>query len=350
MAASFGDIKNRISTGIEKLNLHSPLPESLGDECLKCADILKRFIKRKNEVDNTFIPPSIMQNAKGIAILTILKAGFVWSGRAGTGVVVARLPDGSWSAPSAIGVGGAGFGAQIGAQLTDCVFILNSLEAVEAFAKKGNVTLGANISIAAGPTGRAAEGSATMGKQVAIAPIYSYSKTKGLFAGISFEGSIIGTRSEANDKFYGFKVNANDLLSGAIPPPTIAEPLYRELNNQLNATSNIPSLKRSSLPQPTTNQNQYPSIRANSDTCLKYTPTSSGSDLPKYEAVPPMLPQKKMRVRALYDFKAEQTTDLSFNQDDIITVLESSDDINEWWKGNLNGKTGLFPGNYVEKI
>ena len=60
------------------------------------------------------IPKKILDNAKGIAIITILKAGFVWTGRAGSGLVVARLPDGRWSAPCAIAAAGAGFGAQIG--------------------------------------------------------------------------------------------------------------------------------------------------------------------------------------------------------------------------------------------
>lgn len=92
-----------------------------------------------------------------IAIITILKAGFLWSGRAGAGLVVARLPDGTWSAPSAIATAGAGFGAQIGAQLTDCVFILNNEAAVKAFSHGGNVTLGGNLSVCAGPKGRSAE-------------------------------------------------------------------------------------------------------------------------------------------------------------------------------------------------
>jgi lipid-binding SYLF domain-containing protein len=82
-----------------------------------------------------------------------LKAGFVFSGKAGSGLVIARLPDGSWSAPSCIATGGLGWGLQIGADITDFVVVLNTEDAVRAFSMGGNVTIGGNISAAAGPIG-----------------------------------------------------------------------------------------------------------------------------------------------------------------------------------------------------
>jgi lipid-binding SYLF domain-containing protein len=88
----------------------------------------------------------------------MVKAGFFWSGRGGTGLVVSRLDDGSWSAPSAICAAGIGIGAQIGCQITDVVFVLNTKQAVKAFTKP-NITLGGNISVATGPTGRSSEAS-----------------------------------------------------------------------------------------------------------------------------------------------------------------------------------------------
>jgi len=96
-------------------------------------------------LDN-IIPSNILSKAKGLAIFTVIKAGFMFSGRAGSGVVVARLEDGSWSAPSAIGTGGMGFGGQIGAEITDFVMVLNSREAVKSFTTGGNITLGGNLS------------------------------------------------------------------------------------------------------------------------------------------------------------------------------------------------------------
>ena len=85
-------------------------------------------------------------------------------------MIVARLPDGSWSAPSAIVTAGAGVGGQIGAELTDFVFVLNTKAAVDTFAQMGSVTLGTNVSIAAGPLGRSAEaaGTATVGSVSAV--------------------------------------------------------------------------------------------------------------------------------------------------------------------------------------
>lgn len=145
--------------------------------------------------------------------MTVIKAGFIWSGRTGTGLVVAKLPDGSWSAPSAIGTVGAGVGGQIGAELTDFVIILNTQAAVDAFSMGGNVTLGGNLSVAAGPFGRSAEAAGTVGK---MAPIFSYSKTKGFFAGISLEGSVIVERKDANARFYGQKYTPKEILSGSM--------------------------------------------------------------------------------------------------------------------------------------
>lgn len=106
----------------------------------------------------------------------VLKAGFVFSGKAGSGLVIARLPDGSWSAPSCIGTAGVGWGLQIGADVTDFVVVLNSEDAVKAFSMGGNVTIGGNISASAGPIGT---GGAVQASLASPAPMFSYSKSKG---------------------------------------------------------------------------------------------------------------------------------------------------------------------------
>lgn len=178
------------------------------------------------------IPPHILRNAKGLAVITVLKAGFLFSGRAGSGVIVARLPDGSWSPPSAIVTAGAGVGGQIGAELTDFVFILNSKSAVESFAQLGSVTLGTNVSIAAGPLGRNAEAAGTASLK-SVSAVFSYSKTKGLFAGVSLEGSAILERREANRKFYGNNCKARNILAGQVEPPPACEPLMRVLESRV---------------------------------------------------------------------------------------------------------------------
>lgn len=178
------------------------------------------------------IPPSILSNAKGLAIITVLKAGFLGSGRFGSGLVVARLPDGSWSAPSAIGTVGAGFGGQIGFELTDFIFILNDAAAVRSFAQAGSLTLGGNVSLAAGPVGRNAEAAGAASLK-GVAGIFSYSKTKGLFAGVSLEGSGIIERRDANEKLYGTRYTAQQLLTGSVAPPPQAAPLMTILNSRV---------------------------------------------------------------------------------------------------------------------
>lgn len=102
------------------------------------------------------IPPRVLRDARGLAIIRVVKVGFGISGKGGQGVVVARTGRG-WSGRSFVGTGGAGWGAQIGAEVTDFVFVLNTRAAVRAFSRDGNVTLGADASAAAGPVGRDAQ-------------------------------------------------------------------------------------------------------------------------------------------------------------------------------------------------
>jgi len=169
------------------------------------------------------IPKAVLQRARGLAIFQVIKAGFVFSGKAGSGLVLARLPDGSWSAPSCIGTAGVGWGLQIGADITDFVIVLNSEEAVRAFSMGGNVTIGGNVSASAGPIGT---GGAVQASLASPAPMFSYSKSKGLFAGLSLEGTVLIERKDANRDFYGSTVPARDILGGRVPPPEVAGKMY----------------------------------------------------------------------------------------------------------------------------
>jgi lipid-binding SYLF domain-containing protein len=183
-------------------------------------DTLRAF----REMPERQIPHRILSNARGLAIVRVLKAGFVFSGKGGQGVVVARTGHG-WSGPSFIGLGGAGWGLQIGAELTDFIFVLNNDAAVRAFSRDGNVKLGADVSAAAGPVGRDLQGDVTP-----TAAVYTYSRSKGLFAGVSLEGAIIGTQKTANDRYYGRSVGARSILAGRVPPPAGAGRLLDILN------------------------------------------------------------------------------------------------------------------------
>jgi SH3 domain-containing YSC84-like protein 1 len=159
------------------------------------------------------VPETVLSEARGLAIIRVLKVGFGISGKGGQGVVVSRT-GGGWAGPSFIGTGGAGFGFQIGAQVTDFVLVLNTRDAVRAFSRDGNVTIGADASAAAGPVGRDAHAGVT-----ATAAIYSYSRSKGLFAGVSLEGAVIATQKDANRHYYGRNVSARSILSGRVQPP-----------------------------------------------------------------------------------------------------------------------------------
>jgi len=190
------------------------------DDVDQAVSIVERF----QEIPEQAIPSSVLREARGVAILTITKAGFILSGRGGTGVVVARTQSG-WSGPSAVGTGGLGFGFQAGIMVSEYVMILNTQEAVNAFSKDGNVILGGNLSAALGPIGRSAE--AGVGVQAAV---YTYSRSQGIFAGVSLEGTVIGTRNEANAEYYGRPVEASEILEGKVTPPPGAQKLLDALS------------------------------------------------------------------------------------------------------------------------
>jgi SH3 domain-containing YSC84-like protein 1 len=190
------------------------------DDVNQALSILERF----QEIPESAIPDVIMRDAKGLAILTLTKGGFVFSGRGGTGVVLARTDKG-WSGPSAIGAGGMGFGFQVGGQVSELVIVLNTPDAVAAFAKGGNFTFGGALSLATGPVGRDLEGSMAVG-----AVMYTYSRSQGLFAGVSMEGTVVYTRDEANAEFYGKPVQAREILSGSVAPPAGAQKLLKFLS------------------------------------------------------------------------------------------------------------------------
>ncbi|CAG8453842.1 4103_t:CDS:10 [Ambispora gerdemannii] len=350
-------------------------------ECRKAAKILNSFIDPiAAKGPDKVIPANILQNAKGFAIFTVIKAGFLFSGRAGSGLVVARLDDGSWSAPSAIGTGGMGFGGQIGAEVTDFVIVLNSRDAVKSFMTGGNVTLGGNLSVAAGPIGRTAEGAGSVSRGH-VAAIFSYSKTKGLFAGVSIEGSVVIERKDANAKFYHRKVSAKELLSGSVAPPAQADTLYRALNAKASRTSqdstatvtrgatsrsggssNNNNRNRLALSTSETNRfSQPPPYNSivndnksdeNGSSVQRSRSLSHNNDNLSYKPPVALKPRprvpKQLTAIALFDFAGEQPGDLAFNKGDVVTIIQKSDSVNDWWTGTCNDVEGIFPANYVE--
>ncbi|KAG0340981.1 hypothetical protein BG004_006205 [Podila humilis] len=216
-------------------NISSPLPDSSASEDLKkAANLLKGFVdKEENELGfDNIIPTEVLRQAKGLAIYTVIKAVIA---RGGSGVVVVKTPDGQWSAPSFIATGGVGFGALVGADITDIVLVLMTDEAVETtFIQGGSVTLGGGLSVSAGPVGVGGEvGVSANTVAASTSSIYSYTKSKGLFAGVSLEGTVLLERKEANAAFYGRAISAAEILK-TIPQPPEALELYTVIEAGLN--------------------------------------------------------------------------------------------------------------------
>lgn len=152
-------------------------------------------------VDSPFrcIPPALLRDAQGLAIIPgVIKAGFVIGGRHGRGVLVTRNPDGSWTRPEFVSLSGGSIGWQVGVQSTDIVLVFKTRRGLDRM-KHGKLTLGADVAIAAGPVGRQAE-AATDGRLEA--EIYSYSRSRGLFAGLSIEGGVLLLEPGATAAYY----------------------------------------------------------------------------------------------------------------------------------------------------
>lgn len=130
-----------------KGRLHVPYSSSLDKECRNAADIIGNFFRSAwGSQKDKHIPVSMLERAHGLAILTIIKAGFLITGKIGTGLVVAKLPDGSWSAPSAIGTAGMGGGLEIGGELVEVMIILGSAAAVKVF-HRAQLNIGAGLDL-----------------------------------------------------------------------------------------------------------------------------------------------------------------------------------------------------------
>lgn len=196
----------------------APTRLSMPGQVHKAHKVMLKLLHPKFVSSDQQIPLRVLKKAKGVAFVTVVKAGFIWSGTLGSGIVIARLPDGTWSGPSSLGVVGMGWGGLIGASVTDSVIILNTDLAVKAFAGHGQIKFGGNLSVSAGPLGREADGSAYAGDG-GVAACYSYSHSRGLFAGISLQGAVFVTRDSDNAKFYGSPVKAKDVLKGLVKPP-----------------------------------------------------------------------------------------------------------------------------------
>jgi len=164
------------------------------------------------EIPESAIPPALLSNAQGIAVIPgVIKVGLVVGGQYGRGVLVVRGKGGAWSNPVFITLMSGSIGWQIGAESTDFILVFKTPRSIEGI-MKGKYTLGADAGVAAGPVGRVAKAATDIELK---AEIYSYSRNRGLFAGISLEGSSMQIDDKSNAAYYERgDIQPSGILSG----------------------------------------------------------------------------------------------------------------------------------------
>jgi lipid-binding SYLF domain-containing protein len=180
------------------------------------------------------VPESMFNDAHAIAVIPgVVKAGFMVGGRYGRGLISVRNADGTWSNPSFVTIAGGSFGFQAGVQSTDVVLIFNTERGVDSIVH-GKFTLGADASVAAGPVGRTA--SASTDAQMK-AEIYSYSRARGLFAGVALDGAALQIDDDANAAVYGRDTTPRAIFEGRVNPPPAAIVNFRDRLEEYSANS-----------------------------------------------------------------------------------------------------------------
>jgi lipid-binding SYLF domain-containing protein len=179
-----------------------------------------RVIQEIMSAPDSGVPDEVITKAKCIAVIpSMLKAAFVFGGAYGKGVASCRTPQG-WSAPAFFSLKGGSFGFQIGGQAADIVMlIMNDRGMSGLLASK--VKLGADASVAAGPVGRHADASTDWKMR---AEVLTYSRARGIFAGISLNGAVLSQSRDDTRDFYGRMIPFNNILLGNIQSPKEAEP------------------------------------------------------------------------------------------------------------------------------
>lgn len=162
---------------------------------------------------DTVIPEKLMARAHGIVVVpNVVKVAAVVGGRHGAGVMVVRDASGKFSDPIMVTLSGGNVGWQIGVQSTDIVLVFTTARGIRGITD-GKLTLGADASVAAGPVGRSASAATD---QNFTAEVYSYSRARGLFAGVALDGSVVAIDNKSNRRLYGKSASAADIVAGKV--------------------------------------------------------------------------------------------------------------------------------------
>lgn len=195
----------------------------------KTSDEIKRMNEAITVLDEIMaaadkaIPRGILESAEGIAVFpSLIKGGLVVGGQHGRGILSVRdRKNGGWSSPAFLSITGGSFGAQIGAQAIDLVLVVNNQRGLEQLVQN-QFKIGADAGVAAGPVGRDASASTDIKMR---AQILSYSRARGLFAGVTLNGSTIRQDRDANERFYGTAYRTGQIVFdglGGAPEPVSA--------------------------------------------------------------------------------------------------------------------------------
>ncbi len=203
-----------------------------------------QVIQDTQSMPDESMPDWLLRRAYGIVVIpSLFKVGvFAFGGRGGTGVLLIRDDQGKWRNPVFVNTGGPSVGPQFGIEQSDLILVFTTRRSIEGVTG-GKLTLGAGASVAAGPVGRGVSGATDIGG----AEIYSYSRTKGFFGGISIDGSWIGIAGKSNAAYYQKPgILASEILASPVPAPASAQQL-------LTALRSLPSMSDgSAAPAPAT--------------------------------------------------------------------------------------------------
>lgn len=174
------------------------------------------------------IPAQLLSLSQGIIIVPkMINAGLMIGGKHGKGIAMIRTKNGEWSDPIFVTITGGSVGAQIGVQATDLILVFKSSKTLKEIGK-GSFTLGGDLSVAAGPVGRSSSAQTDYKLE---AEVYSYSRSKGLFAGITLNGAALSVDSKANNEFYDNSSDANTILTSSHSNSDLVSDLKGELEN-----------------------------------------------------------------------------------------------------------------------
>lgn len=191
------------------------------DRVQSAADVLNEI----QSAPDSGIPEEILSRSECVAVVpSMLKGGFIVGAKYGRGLASCRTPKG-WSTPAFFTVTGGSFGFQIGGQAVDLVMLIMNDDGMQHLLSS-KVALGADASVAAGPVGRHAEGNTDWKMR---AQVLTYSRARGVFAGVSLNGAVIKQDKDSTREFYGHMVTFRAALTGEVPPPASANPFLTTL-------------------------------------------------------------------------------------------------------------------------